>query len=110
VVHNLGGINWQLPDKGFDWAQRFDEDAKTLMLTNPTELATLDAHRDYDLAVPTPDHFIPALYLAGLAGASEAAGADSPEVLIDGYTYGSLSMTAYTLGLRGADVTAADAD
>jgi 4,5-DOPA dioxygenase extradiol len=66
------------------------------MLSAPTEFATLDAHGDFGHAVPTPDHFIPALYLAGLAGASA-----SPDikVLVDGYAYGSLSMTAYTLGL-----------
>jgi 4,5-DOPA dioxygenase extradiol len=96
VVHNLGGMNWGLVDDGFDWAQRFDSDAKQRMLTDPTEFAALDAHPDFPSAVPTPDHFIPALYLAGLAG---AAGAGTPEVLIDGYAYGSLSMTAYTLGL-----------
>ena len=44
------------------------------MLTDPTEFATLDAHRDFGRAVPTPDHFIPALYLAGLAGAAGGAG------------------------------------
>jgi 4,5-DOPA dioxygenase extradiol len=96
VVHNLRGMDWKLADDGYDWAQRFDEDAKTRMLTDPTEFVTLDAHRDFDHAVPTPDHFIPALYLAGLAGAS---GAPDTEVLVDGYAYGSLSMTAYTLGL-----------
>ncbi len=96
VVHNLGGMNWKLADDGYDWAQRFDEEAKALMLGNPTEFATLDAHRDYRAAVPTPDHFIPALYLAGLAGANGTA---DTEVLVDGYAYGSLSMTAYTLGL-----------
>jgi 4,5-DOPA dioxygenase extradiol len=96
VVHNLRGMNWQLTDDGFDWAQRFDEDAKALMLTDPTEIATLDAHRDFRTAVPTPDHFIPALYLAGLAGAADPGEVD---VLVDGYAYGSLSMTAYTLGL-----------
>jgi 4,5-DOPA dioxygenase extradiol len=96
VVHNLRGMNWNLTDDGYDWAQRFDEDAKSRMLTNPTEFATLDAHRDYRSAVPTPDHFIPALYLAGLAGAT---GTEDTDVLVDGYAYGSLSMTAYTLGL-----------
>ena len=96
VVHNLRGMDWKLADGGYDWARRFDEDAKARMLTDPTELATLDAHRDYSRAVPTPDHFIPALYLAGLAGATETS---DTEVLVDGYAYGSLSMTAYTLGL-----------
>jgi 4,5-DOPA dioxygenase extradiol len=96
VVHNLRGMNWSLKDHGFDWAQRFDEDSKQRMLTAPTEFAALDAHRDYRSAVPTPDHFIPALYLAGLAA---AAGDQSAAVLVDGCAYGSLSMTAYTLGL-----------
>ncbi|CAA9320959.1 MAG: FIG074102: hypothetical protein [uncultured Nocardioidaceae bacterium] len=96
VVHNLGGMDWALADDGFDWAQRFDEEAKGRMLTDPTEFATLDAHRDFGHAVPTPDHFIPALYLAGLAGAARSPDTD---VLVDGYAYGSLSMTAYTLGL-----------
>lgn len=102
MVHNLRGMDWKLRDGGYDWAQRFDEDAKTRMLTDPTEVATLDAHRDYGQAVPTPDHFIPALYLAGLAGTAEAA---DTEVLVDGYAYGSLSMTAYTLGMSCPSVT-----
>jgi 4,5-DOPA dioxygenase extradiol len=97
VVHNLRGMNWNLADDGYDWARRFDEAAKEQMLTDPTEFAALDAHADYSHAVPTPDHFIPALYLAGLA---DASGADAPpRVLVDGYAYGSLSMTAYTLGI-----------
>jgi 4,5-DOPA dioxygenase extradiol len=103
VVHNLRGMDWSLTDDGYDWARRFDEDAKTRMLTDPTELAALDAHRDYATAVPTPDHFIPALYLAGLAGAAATPGT---EVLVDGYAYGSLSMTAYTLGLTCPDTSA----
>ena len=93
VVHNLRGMNWDLADAGFDWAQRFDEDAKALMTANPTDVGRLDAHRDFRHAVPTPDHFIPLLYLAGLA---DAAGRGT-SVLVDGYAYGSLSMTAYTL-------------
>jgi 4,5-DOPA dioxygenase extradiol len=96
VVHNLGGMDWKLTDEGYAWAQRFDEDAKVRMLTDPHGFAALDSHRDYHHAVPTPDHFIPALYLAGLAAADDEA---DTSVLVDGYAYGSLSMTAYTLGL-----------
>jgi 4,5-DOPA dioxygenase extradiol len=95
VVHNLGGVDPRLAESGFDWAQRFNEEAKARMVSEPAEVATLDGHRDYRSAVPTTDHFIPLLYLAGLASQADT-GAD---VLIDGYTYGSLSMTAYTLGM-----------
>ncbi len=97
VVHNLGGMNWNLADAGFDWAQRFDEDAKVVMTQTPSDVARLDGHHDFPHAVPTPDHFLPLLYLAGLA---DAAG-HGTDVLVDGYTYGSLSMTAYTLDHTG---------
>jgi 4,5-DOPA dioxygenase extradiol len=100
VVHNLGGASRAMPDAGFDWAQRFDEAAKELMLTDPSAAGRLDGHRDFDLAVPTPDHFLPLLYVAGLAGATGT----TAEVLVGGYAYGSLSMTSYTVG---ADVPAA---
>src|ERR1700760_3224276 len=95
VVHNLRGMSWNLADSGYDWAQRFDEEAKTRMLDDPVAVTRLDGHRDFRNAVPTPDHFLPLLYLAGLAG-TDGEGAD---VLVDGYTYGSLSMTAYTIGM-----------
>jgi 4,5-DOPA dioxygenase extradiol len=104
VVHNLGGMDPKQPHRGFNWAQRFDERAKELMAQAPAEVATLDRHRDFDLAVPTPDHFIPLLYLGGLAGASGR----SAQVLVDGYVYGSLSMTAYTVDLTVPPMTGDD--
>jgi 4,5-DOPA dioxygenase extradiol len=94
VVHNLRGVDRNLPESGFDWAERFDDIARETMLDAPGNLADVQGNRDFSLAVPTPDHFIPLLYLAGLA---DSAGAGT-DVLVDGYTYGSLSMTAYTLG------------
>ncbi|SEP24790.1 4,5-DOPA dioxygenase extradiol [Trujillonella endophytica] len=94
VVHNLGGVSRALPDGGFDWARRFDDAARELMLGDPSGVGRLDGHGDFDLAVPTPDHFLPLLYVAGLA----AAAGEPADVLVDGYAYGSLSMTSYTAG------------
>lgn len=99
VVHNLGRLDWNKPTEGFDWAQRFNTAAAETMTQSPARAAALADHPHYLDAAPTPDHFIPLLYLAGLAAA-----ADQPaETLIDGYGYGSLSMTAYTLGVAPAD-------
>jgi 4,5-DOPA dioxygenase extradiol len=93
VVHNLRMIDWGRPEHGFDWAHAFDDDARALMESSPEQLARLQDHAAFTRAVPTPDHFIPLLYLAGLAS---AAGRPA-RALLDGYAMGSLSMTAYTL-------------
>jgi len=94
VVHNLGRVDWSKPEEGFDWAHRFDDAAREILTTDPGAIGRLAEHPDFALAVPTPDHYIPMLYLAGLA----AAEGDRAEVLIDGCTMGSLSMTAYAQG------------
>jgi aromatic ring-opening dioxygenase catalytic subunit (LigB family) len=46
------------------------------------------------LALPTPDHFIPLLYVAGLA--AQGGGA---EALLRGCALGSISMTCYGVGV-----------
>ncbi len=95
IVHNLRVLNWKLPDSGFDWATRFDDAAAAILTEDPREVLRLREHRDFAAAVPTPDHFIPMLYLAGLSSQRDSVA----RVLVDGYTYGSLSMTSYTVGL-----------
>jgi 4,5-DOPA dioxygenase extradiol len=92
VVHNLGLMDPRYPEAGFDWAERFDEAARATVVAAPDDVAALASHADYALAVPTPDHFVPLVYFAGVAAASGA----QPEVLVDGYAYGSLSMTCYS--------------
>jgi 4,5-DOPA dioxygenase extradiol len=96
VVHNLDAVDKSRPDEGFAWARRFDEAARGLLQSgSPTDVAALDGHADFADAVPTPDHYLPLLYLAGLAD-------DEPmSVLVDGYQGGSLSMAAYTVGYEG---------
>lgn len=93
VVHNLRALQWAQPDLGFDWARRFDDAARAVLSENPSDAPALRSHPDFGKSAPTPDHFLPLLYVAGLASA-----ASRPlDVLIDGYAFGSLSMAAYTL-------------
>src|SRR4051812_46435759 len=95
IVHNLGRIDWSKPDVGFSWSRRFDDAARELLTSDPSRTPSLADHADFDDAVPTPDHFLPMLSLAGMA----AAAGKPAEVLVDGYAMGSLSMTAYPLDL-----------
>jgi len=91
VVHNLGLIDWSNTDGGTEWAQRFDEATRAIMTTDPAQLGRVLELPEASAAVPTPDHFLPLAYIAGLA---DAAGTPA-RTLIDGYAYGSLSMTSY---------------
>jgi 4,5-DOPA dioxygenase extradiol len=93
VVHNLRRLDVQMAERSFDWAQRFGEAAGTLLADDPGSVAGLAHHPDFLAAAPTPDHFIPLLYLAGVA----AAAGRPAEAMVDGYAYGSLSMASYVL-------------
>jgi 4,5-DOPA dioxygenase extradiol len=94
VVHNLRRVQWNHPDLAFDWAERFDDAVVAQLSSDPGAILRTAEHADYELAVPTPDHFIPLLYIAGLASAS----GEPIEPLVRGYAMGSLSMTCYGVG------------
>ena len=94
VVHNLRAIDWQQQDQAFDWNRRFDEHAREVLTGSPDHAAALASHRDYAMAHPTAEHFLPVLYIAGFA----AATGEKPQMLVDGYAYGSLSMASYVVG------------
>lgn len=104
VVHNLRLLDPRLPDDGAEWARSFDLAAREILTDRPGDLAELTEHPDYRLAVPTPDHFLPLAYVAGMA---DAAGTGL-ELLVGGYQLGSLSMAAYGLGchLSGGETRA----
>jgi 4,5-DOPA dioxygenase extradiol len=93
LVHNLRMLDWSAPDVAFDWNRRFDEAARQVLTTSPADVSRLRSHPDYARSVPTPDHFLPLVYVAGVASAARRP----LEVLVEGYAYGSLSMAAYTL-------------
>jgi len=94
VVHNLRRLQWDAPNLAYDWAERFDDAAVEQLASDPGALLRLREHPDYALAVPTPDHFVPLLYVAGLAAAAGVAA----EPLVRGYAMGSISMTCYGIG------------
>jgi 4,5-DOPA dioxygenase extradiol len=94
VVHNLGRVDRNRPDSGFDWAERFDDAVAKQLAGDPSAILRVADHPDYASAVPTPDHFIPLLYLAGVAAASN----QPMEATVRGYAMGSLSMTCYGIG------------
>jgi 4,5-DOPA dioxygenase extradiol len=105
VVHNLRRVDFRRPEAAFDWALRFDAAAREVMTKDPGALPSLQRHADYATSVPTPEHFLPLAYLAGLARA-EGKGCD---VLVEGCSLGSISMTCYTLGAAVREVSSLDA-
>lgn len=98
VVHNLRRIAWDKADAAFDWAERFDEAVAEQITRDPSGVLSTVDHPDYELAVPTPDHFIPLLYVAGVA----AAAGEPLDALVRGYAMGSLSMSCYGVGVEVA--------
>lgn len=95
VVHNLSRLNRAQAGMGADWAERFDDAAQKIAVERPGDMLQLLEHPDYARAAPTPEHFIPLLYLGGMAARDGAALTPFNK----GYDLASLSMTCYALGL-----------
>jgi 4,5-DOPA dioxygenase extradiol len=92
VVHNLRMVDWNKANKGFDWAYEFDEYIYENLLGKNHEkiLRYHELGNIARLAVPTPDHFDPLLYLLGASDKE-----DKISVYNKSCELGSLSMTAY---------------
>lgn len=99
IVHNLRAVNPALRDDGYAWARRFDEEVREQLLSQPGDAVALGSQRHYRDAAPTPDHFIPMMYFAGLA----SEGSTPVSSIARGYAYGSISMAAYGLGVEGLE-------
>lgn len=91
VVHHLGLLDRSMGDATFEWAAVFDAEVQQRMLHDPASLAGVVDLPEWPRAAPTPEHFIPLLYLAGLA--SEPG--SNCEVVVRGGTMGSLTMTSF---------------
>ena len=92
----MGGAANHWTGQTWRWSE-YDPVLRThlvVLTERPGDAASLVAHRDYAMAAPTPEHFLPVLYIAGAA----AAAGTPAQTLVDGYAYGSLSMTSYGVG------------
>src|SRR5678815_3980409 len=66
LVHNLHAYGWgRRQIKPFDWAVRFEERARELLLAGDHDplIAYETLGPDAILSVPTPDHYLPMLYV-----------------------------------------------
>ena len=96
IVHNLPAMDWGNPSTVFDWSSRFNDYVREAIAEEAHErVAGYEAlGRDAQLAVPTPDHFWPLLYVLGARHPGEAARFEP-----DFIHHGSLSMTSVAFGL-----------
>ena len=95
MVHNLSRMDWTLDEGGFGWAVDFDDWTREVVSAEPARLVDAPKHAHYRTSVPTPEHFIPALYVAGIASA--AGGGVRTEIVTGGCAYGSISMTSWAV-------------
>jgi len=98
MVHNLGRIAWDHasdPEYGFDWAKQASNTFKNLIVEgNHKELINYQAlGREVQLAVPTPDHYLPLLYTLALKGEKENVSFFNDKAIM-----GSLTMTSLRIG------------
>ncbi|HUO85018.1 MAG TPA: 4,5-DOPA dioxygenase extradiol [Thermoanaerobaculia bacterium] len=96
LVHNLHAYSWgRHPVEPFDWATRFEETARELISAGDFEpLAAYETMgQDALLASPTPDHFLPLLYVLGAAEPGETV-----SYPIEGVDGGAVSMLTVQIG------------
>lgn len=96
LVHNLRAYAWGRQEvETYDWAMRFEQSARERMLAGEDEalIAYENMGRDAMLSIPTPEHYLPLLYVLALRKPSEAV--TFPVEGIDG---GSISMLTICIG------------
>ena len=108
LVHNLHAYGWgrHVPEP-YEWAVRFEAAARRLIVDGDVSPLI-----DYEtlgpealLSVPTPDHFLPLLYVLGARRATDAV-----DVPVEGIDGGSVSMLAVRIAPPASGATPEPAD
>lgn len=90
IVHNLRTYAWGKADAtAYDWAVRFENQVRKILLEGDYE-SLINYSRlgsDAALAIPTPEHYLPLLYILGTQQAGEQI-----SFPVDGIEGGSISM------------------
>jgi 4,5-DOPA dioxygenase extradiol len=96
LVHNLHAHAWgKHTVQPYDWAVRFERNAKELLLAaDDRPLVNYESlGRDALLSIPTPDHYLPLLYVLGTR-----IGGERLSFPVEGVDGGSISMLAVQIG------------
>jgi 4,5-DOPA dioxygenase extradiol len=94
IVHNLGMVAWDklnADDYGYDWAIEAKEKMKEFIIRNDHK-SLIDYNsqgREFKLAIPTPEHYLPLLYTLALRDQNE-----NLTLFNDKSVGGSLAMTS----------------
>ena len=97
VVHNLHAYAWgRHASEPYDWAVSFENRVRELLLAGEYKPLFNYEHQlgsEAELAVPTPDHYLPLLYVAGTRTQTEPL-----TFPVEGVDGGSVSMLAVQVG------------
>ncbi len=95
MVHNLGILDWNEPDSGYDWAIEANERMKQAITSGDHALLiNYQAQgKAFQLSIPTREHFLPLLFTLGLKTKDESVVLFNDRTLM-----GAISMTSVRVG------------
>jgi 4,5-DOPA dioxygenase extradiol len=96
LVHNLHAYAWgrHMPEP-YDWAVRFEKEAREMMIAGEYKplIGYENLGPEAQLSIPTPDHYLPLLYVLGSRQQGE-----NVTFPVEGVDGGSISMLAVQVG------------
>ncbi len=95
LVHNLRAVDWSGKTQGFDWAMEADQAFRRLILGKDHK-SLIDYRKlgkAAELAIPTPEHYLPLLYVLALQDAKDEVTFYNEKLVM-----GSISMRSVRVG------------